>query len=78
MQITFFHITQKEIKVHALRPTDRLKYPKTIPGTCKWYMEPPLSSCPLKCHSLGHNSCHLIKKDIGTSVSVMGLTDVAV
>jgi hypothetical protein len=31
--ITFFYITQTEIKVHVPRLTDRLQYAKTVPDT---------------------------------------------
>jgi hypothetical protein len=71
--ITFFYITQKEIKAHVLRPTDRLQYAKTVPSTRSHHKFVPINTSELKMYFLSSD-----KEDVGTKVSVTGLTDVAV
>jgi hypothetical protein len=71
--ITFYYITQKEIKAHVLRLTDRLQYAKTIPGTWSNHTFVPINTSENKIHLLSSD-----KEDMGTKVSVTGLTDAAV
>jgi hypothetical protein len=68
-----FYTTQKEIKAHVLRLRDRLQFAKTVPGTESHHKIVPINSSELKIHLLSSD-----REDMGTKVSVTGLTDVVV
>jgi hypothetical protein len=69
--ITFFCITQKEIKAQVLRLTDKLHYAKTVPGIQSHHMFVPINTSELKIYLMSSE-----KEDMCTKVSVTGLTDV--
>jgi hypothetical protein len=61
-------LTQKEIKAHVLRMTDRPQYAKTVPDTWSHHTFVPINSLELK--------INLLSSDTEDMYTKVGLTDV--